>query len=444
MTELPTGWAVARLDELAEVRLGRQRSPKNHSGSRMRPYLRAANVTWSGLDLNDVKEMNFTEDESAVYELRPGDVLVAEASGSADEVGKPAVWRGEIDGCCFQNTLIRVRTRGSVPEYLRYFLLAEAGSGRIGRASPGVGIHHIGASRLAAWPVPVPPLAEQRRIVAAIEEHFSRLEAGASQLQVATKRLQALRSRIVDAAVAGEWKERPFGDVILALRNGVFVSRPGAEPPGIPIFRISAVRPMALAVDDIRYAPASEAYPEEAYVDEGDLLFTRYSGNPAYVGTCAVIPMLARRTLHPDKLIRVTVDREQCLPQYIEIAFAASSVRRYVEDRLKTTAGQVGIAGGQLRTVPVPLPPLDVQAQIARTVRDQLSRADALSSTLQHERRRAEVLRRSILARAVRGELVPQDSDDEPACVLLERIASERAAAPKPTPRRGPRAVGAR
>ncbi len=60
MTELPTGWAVARLDELAEVRLGRQRSPKNHSGSRMRPYLRAANVTWSGLDLNDVKEMNFT------------------------------------------------------------------------------------------------------------------------------------------------------------------------------------------------------------------------------------------------------------------------------------------------------------------------------------------------------------------------------------------------
>ncbi len=292
--------------------------------------------------------------------------------------------------------------------------------------------------------MPVPPLAEQRRIVAAIEEHLSHLEAGASQLQLATERLQALRSRIVDAAIAGDWKERAFGDVILALRNGVFVSRPGAAPPGIPIFRISAVRPMALAVDDIRYAPASETYPEEAYVEEGDLLFTRYSGNPAYVGTCAVIPMLARRTLHPDKLIRVSVDREQCLPQYIEIAFAASSVRRYVEDRLKTTAGQVGIAGSQLRTVPVPLPPLDVQAQIARTVRDQLSRADVLSSALQHARRRAEALRRSILARAFRGELVPQDSDDEPACVLLERIASERAATPKPTSRRGPRAVVAR
>jgi len=57
----------------------------------MRPYLRAANVTWSGLELSDVKEMNFTEAESETYELRPGDVLVAEASGSASEVGKPAI-----------------------------------------------------------------------------------------------------------------------------------------------------------------------------------------------------------------------------------------------------------------------------------------------------------------------------------------------------------------
>jgi len=79
------------LDEIADVRLGRQRSPKNHTGSRMRPYLRAANVTWSGLELSDVKEMNFTEAESETYELRPGDVLVAEASGSASEVGKPAI-----------------------------------------------------------------------------------------------------------------------------------------------------------------------------------------------------------------------------------------------------------------------------------------------------------------------------------------------------------------
>jgi type I restriction enzyme, S subunit len=177
----------------------------------MRPYLRAANVTWSGLDLRDVKEMNFTEDESAVYELRAGDVLVAEASGSADEVGKPAVWRDEIDGCCFQNTLIRVRTLGPMPDYLRYFLLAEAQSGRIGRASPGVGIHHIGAARLAAWRVPVAPLAEQKRVVDAIEEHLTRIEGIervieglVGPLQRGEGRIGALRRSILARAFRGE------------------------------------------------------------------------------------------------------------------------------------------------------------------------------------------------------------------------------------------------
>jgi type I restriction enzyme S subunit len=190
---------------------------------------------------------------------------------------------------------------------------------------------------------------------------------------------------------------------------------------------------MALDVDDIRYAPTSGPFTPESFVKAGDLLFTRYSGNPAYVGACAVVPPLSRKTLHPDKLIRVAVDPERCLSEYIEIAFASTLVRREVEARLKTTAGQVGIAGGQLRTVPVPLPPLEVQKQIVAIVRRGLSDADALSRALQRACLRAGSLRRSILAQAFRGELVRQDPDDEPASVLLERIATERAAAPVPT-----------
>jgi type I restriction enzyme S subunit len=237
VTGLPPAWAEARLDEVARVRLGRQRSPKNHSGLRMRPYLRAANVTWNGLDLRDVKEMNFTAEESAVYELRAGDVLVAEASGSADEVGKPAIWRGELDGCCFQNTLIRVRSLGPLPEYLRYFLLAEAQSGRIGRASPGVGIHHIGASRLAAWRVPIAPLPEQRRIVAAIEAHLSRVEAIEQAIEllvgrfaVGKGRLGALRKAILMSAFRGELVPQDPGDESASMLLERIEAERGATP----------------------------------------------------------------------------------------------------------------------------------------------------------------------------------------------------------------------
>ena len=326
-------WADARLDEIADVRLGRQRSPKNHTGSRMRPYLRAANVTWDGLDLSDVKEMNFTEQESAVYELIPGDVLVAEASGSASEVGKAAIWRGEIEGCCFQNTLIRVRSRGVSAEYLRYFLLSEARSGRIGNAAPGVGIHHIGAGRLSEWPVRVAPLNEQPRIVAAIEEHLSRLDAADASLALAVRRLDGMTDAALSTSLNGAWPEQPLNDVIISLRNGMFVSRPATEPPGTAIFRISAVRPLTLNVDDVRYAPLVESDAADYLVDEGDLLFTRYSGNPDYVGACARVKTLPQPTLHPDKLIRVVVDRNQVEPAFLEMRVRPGGrVTRFARD----------------------------------------------------------------------------------------------------------------
>ena len=124
MSTLPPSWAVMELDALADVQLGRQRSPKHHQGPNMRPYLRAANVTWQGLDLSDVSQMNFTDTEMTTYRLVSGDILVNEASGSASEVGKAVVFRGEVADCGFQNHLIRLRPQGIDGSYLHHFLIA--------------------------------------------------------------------------------------------------------------------------------------------------------------------------------------------------------------------------------------------------------------------------------------------------------------------------------
>ena len=72
-------WERVSLSEIAEVRLGRQRSPRPSIGPNMRPYMRAANVTWNGISLHDVKEMDFTPAEFETYALRRGDVLLSEA-----------------------------------------------------------------------------------------------------------------------------------------------------------------------------------------------------------------------------------------------------------------------------------------------------------------------------------------------------------------------------
>lgn len=419
---------MAHLSEVAEVRLGRQRSPKNHSGTRMRPYLRAGNVTWSGLDLSDVKTMNFTMDESEVYELHAGDVLVSEASGSASEVGKPAMWRDEIPNCCFQNTLLRVRSYGPLPEYLMYVLRTDALTGRLGDAARGVGIHHIGAQRLSSWMIPVAPLPEQRRIVAVVEEQFSRLDAAEALLHLVKRRLSSLRRSVLVRAVDGDWPVSPLGDVIVSLRNGVFVSRPAAEPPGIPIFRISAVRPLFLDVNDVRFADIEPDQAKGYVVEDGDLLFTRYSGNPDYVGACARVTGLRTPTLHPDKLIRVVVDPERAESAFVAIALSTGSGRRAIEERRKTTAGQVGIAGSELKKAPIPVPPLGRQKCIVAEVERQLSLVAAMNNEVEVALRRSASLRRSILERAFNGSLVPQDPSDEPASVLLGRMAAQQMA----------------
>ncbi|WP_419920796.1 hypothetical protein [Candidatus Poriferisodalis sp.] len=155
--DLPPGWVLTTLGDIADVQLGRQRSPQHHNGSQMRPYLRAANVTWNGISLDDVKEMNFDDNDFETYRLEPGDMLLNEASGSPNEVGKPAIWRGEIEDCCFQNTLLRLRARAVDVDYLYWFCLFSALTGRFGEAGRGVNIRHLGKQGLMRFPIAVAP-----------------------------------------------------------------------------------------------------------------------------------------------------------------------------------------------------------------------------------------------------------------------------------------------
>ena len=185
-------WTDKRIEDVAKVFLGRQRSPVNHEGPFMRRYVRAANVTWSGWDLSDVKEMNFDADDFERYRLQKNDILLNEGSGSADEVGKPAIWNEEIPDCCFQNTLICVRPETVDAKFMFLVLLHAALTKRFVDSTRGVNIHHIGKQNMARFPVAVPNADEQTEIVRRVETLFAfadRLEARLAQAQTAATRL---------------------------------------------------------------------------------------------------------------------------------------------------------------------------------------------------------------------------------------------------------------
>jgi type I restriction enzyme S subunit len=198
------GWIQATVSEIANVQLGRQRSPKDHNGPWMMPYLRAANITWDGFALVDVNSMNFDPSERERFALKVGDILLNEASGSASEVGKPAIWRGEIPDCCFQNTLLRVRTILSLQRWILLHFLADAKSGRFSRSSKGVGIHHLSANTLSAHIIRIPPPEQQERIVAEVDRRFSVLDQVEATVAASLTRCGKLRQAILKRAFEGQ------------------------------------------------------------------------------------------------------------------------------------------------------------------------------------------------------------------------------------------------
>ncbi len=224
--DLPSGWGKKTIGEVAQVQLGRQRSPQHHSGSQMRPYLRSANVTWGGVCLDDVKEMNFDDADFETYRLEPGDLLLNEASGSPGEVGKPVIWDGEIENCCFQNTLLRLRSTEVNIRYLYWYCFASALSGRFGDAGRGVNIRHLGKRGLSQFPIPVAPSEKQGEIAVRLDQQFEQVKRLEQAAQLVLDRVAALRQAVLAEAFSGQlMPQNPNDESASALLDRIAASR---------------------------------------------------------------------------------------------------------------------------------------------------------------------------------------------------------------------------
>jgi type I restriction enzyme S subunit len=125
--------------------------------------------------------------------------------------------------------------------------------------------------------------------------------------------------------------------------------------------------------------------------------------------------------------------------RFVPVAFAAAYVRKQIDQRLKSSAGHQRISISDIREILVPLPPLAEQHRIVAEVERRLSVVEQLEATVEANLKRSARLRQAILKRAFDGKLVPQDPDDEPASVLLERVRAQRAERQNAAPARQPR-----
>jgi type I restriction enzyme S subunit len=171
----------------------------------MRAYLRVANVFEDRIDTTDVLSMNFSPAEFATYELKCGDVLLNEGQ-SLELVGRPAMYRNEVPGACFQNTLIRFAAYpGLEPRYALAVFLSYLHNQRFQKAARWtVNIAHLGAERLSSIEFPLPPIAEQRRIADEIERRLSVIGEIEAEVKVALVRADRLRQSTLKMAFEGK------------------------------------------------------------------------------------------------------------------------------------------------------------------------------------------------------------------------------------------------
>ena len=369
--------------------------------------------------------------KSGKRRVQVGDVLLCKINPRINRVWSVGRAEGRPQLASTEYLALRPHERDMGP-FIRQFLSSPPFRKWIELSVEGAtGSHTRAKSRpILNQPVPIAPMAEQKRIVDALEEHFSRLDAAEATLSATSRKLDAWLTSFLTDACRGPWPKAQLSDIIKSLNNGVFVSRPSAQPPGSPIYRISAVRPLVLRTDDIRYADPVPKMADAYKVESGDILLTRYSGNPRFVGAAAVVPPGGAGILHPDKLIRVVADRSKALPGWIAAYLTVGEGRRGIEQRLKTTAGQVGISGSQLRTVQIAVPPLSHQQKMITKLGVLREAQERMQQQLDGVATQTQALRRSIIAAGFAGRLVPQDPEDEPASVLLERIAASRPTMP--------------
>jgi type I restriction enzyme S subunit len=439
-------------------------------------------IRWDKIDFSFVKRTSLASVSKYPEHLliKDGDILW-NSTGSGT-IGRAAIYRDtqNAEETILVDTHITVvRCEHCLPEYVKYFartlhvqkIIADLNVGSTNQLE-------LPRAAVAELFIPLPPLPEQRRIVARIDELFVEIAEGEAALERARRDLDTWRRALLRAAVTGEltreWREAnpptetgtdllarmrasrrgaayasqrrgrkatvdvfdetalpelpsgwiwaPFTEIVDTLRNGTAVV-PVKRETNCPILRISAVRPLAVNTKDIRYLDeASAAAAADFQVSPGDLLLTRYNGSRHLVGVCGIFKG-EQPVYYPDKLIRVRLNSIAAeLSPFFEAALNLGACRKFIDSEIKTTAGQHGISGSSLMRAPVPIPPPREASLIISLLNEALPVEANGRGGIRAAHQLSQTQRQSILKSAFAGELVPQDPADEPVSALLARL----------------------
>lgn len=399
-------WLTKPLGEVCSI------NPKLAGSDTLRPDAEVTFVPMTAVDevsgtIARPERRRYSEVAKGYTPFTVNDVLFAKITPCMQN-GKAAVASDLCGGLGFGSTEFHVlRSAGSVlPRWVFAFVRQPAFRSAAEASFTGsAGQQRVPADFLKTFPIPVPPLAEQERIVKLLDEadELRKLRAQAD------RRTAALIPSLYDEMFGDpkhSWRSSALGELIQDFRYGTSNKSTGE---GKPTLRIPNVIQEAVNLDDLKFVPVSDSEFERLRLKDGDLLFVRTNGNADNVGRCAVFDAQAIKAaghnaeefIYASYLIRARLQLERVTPLFVQHFLACPEGCRALRSRSKTSAGQFNINTEGLGTIPIPVPPLQLQKQFAARV----SEIRAVQAVQAISRRWLNDLFQSMLHRAFEGEL---------------------------------------
>lgn len=447
MSQLPEGWIKTSFGKLVESMKNGLYKPKDAYAEDGIACLRMYNIDSGKIVWKDIKRMKLSAQEVEDYQLLPGDLLVNRVN-SRELVGKAAVIPSEIEKCVFESKNIRVRLlrQAILPEIANYQLLM-AGADYFGHnAQQVVGMASISQPQIASFSLFLPPIAEQRRIVAKLEMLLGKVDACQQRLEKVPVILKRFRQAVLAAACAGEltvdwrenhehsaWETKPLGELITDPKNG-YSAKPVGYQTAYQVLTLTATTSGRFNPEYFKYFDEHIPVDSPLWLKPDDILVQR--GNTIeYVGVSAIYDGEPNQFVYPDLMIKFRA-KDVINTKFLYLMLSWERTRNYFRENATGTAGNMPkINQKVLVTAPIDVPSKPEQHEIVRRVEALFKLADQLESRYQKAKAQVDKLQQSILAKAFRGELVPTEAklarhegrDYEPAAALLERIRAAHA-----------------
>ncbi|GAB1845575.1 restriction endonuclease subunit S [Achromobacter xylosoxidans] len=422
MSQLPLGWAKATIGEVCDLVNGKAFKPSDWSESGL-PIVRIQNLNRPNAKFN-----HFDGEIEDRFLVECGDLLFAWSGTPGTSFGAH-VWNGPK--AVLNQHIFNVRfDKKTLDRNFFSHAINQTLDEQIAKAHGGVGLRHVTKGKFEETEISIPPLLEQRRIVAKIDSLTGKSRRARDHLDDITRLVEKYKQAILTAAFRGDAELALVGDLITDIRYGT-AKKCNYDAGAVPVLRIPNVQRGRIDLGDIKSADFDAKDLMKLGLRIGDILVIRSNGSLDLVGRSAVVDDRAAGMLFAGYLIRLRLDPSRCLPEYLHWFLQSSVARKNITNAAKSTSGVHNVNAQELQALELPLPSIAVQKERIGSIESAFTWIDRLTVDTTNARKLIDRLDQSMLTKAFKGELVPQDPTDEPASALLERIRAERVTVPK-------------